>query len=108
MTFCVGTRYESGEDVIEGIRRFGEQGKIFHVHFRNVHGTVPGDRMYEEVFLDEGDLNMRKVAQTLKDVGYTEAIDYDHVMRLSADQPAGRAYIAYCVGYMKAILQSLD
>jgi mannonate dehydratase len=64
--------------------------------------------MYEEVFLDEGDLNMRKVAQTLKDVGYTGAIDYDHVMRLSGDQPEGRAYIAYCVGYMKAIVQSLD
>jgi mannonate dehydratase len=64
--------------------------------------------MYEEVFLDEGDLDMRKVAQTLKDVGFDGAIDYDHVMKLTADQPAGRAYIAYCVGYMRAILQSLD
>lgn len=108
MTFCVGTRYESGEDVLEGIRRFGKDGKIFHVHYRNVRGTVPAKQMYEEVFLDEGDLNMRQVAQTLKDVGYTGAIDYDHVMRLSKDQPEGRSYIAYCVGYMRAILQSLD
>jgi len=108
MTFCVGTRYESGEDVFEGIRRFGAQGKIFHVHFRNVRGAIPTQEAYEEVFLDEGDLNMRRVAQALKDAGYTEAIDYDHAMRLSADQPAGRAYIAYCVGYMRAILQSLE
>jgi mannonate dehydratase len=108
MTFCVGTRYESGEDVFEGIRRFGAQGKIFHVHFRNVRGAIPAKQMYEEVFLDEGDLNMRQVAQALKDVGYTGAIDYDHVMRLTTDQPAGRAYIAYCVGYMRAVLQSLD
>jgi mannonate dehydratase len=108
MTFCVGTRYESGEDVFEGIKRFGEQGKIFHVHFRNVRGAIPSKNAYEEVFLDEGDLNMRKVAQALHDVGYTEAIDYDHVMRLSSDQPEGRAYIAYCVGYMRALLQSLD
>lgn len=108
MTFCVGTRYESGENVLEGIRRFGEQGKIFHVHFRNVRGTVPAKKVYEEVFLDEGDLNMRQVAQALKDVGYDGAIDYDHVMRLTGDQPAGRAYIAYCVGYMRAIVQSLD
>jgi mannonate dehydratase len=108
MTFCVGTRYESGEDVLEGIRRFGKEGKIFHVHFRNVRGTIPTTRMYEEVFLDEGDLKMRQVAQALKDVGYTGAIDYDHIMRLTSDQPEGRAYIAYCVGYMRAVLQSLE
>jgi mannonate dehydratase len=107
MTFCVGTRHESGEDVLEGIRHFGQQGKIFHVHFRNVRGVIPKTQMYEEVFLDEGDLDMRQVAQTLKDVGYNETIDYDHVMRLASDQPDGRAYIAYCVGYMKSILQSL-
>ena len=29
MTFCVGTRYESGEDVFEGIRRFGGRGRSF-------------------------------------------------------------------------------
>lgn len=107
MTFCVGTRHESGEDVLEGIRHFGQQGKIFHVHFRNVRGVIPKTQMYEEVFLDEGDLDMRQVAQTLKDVGYNETIDYDHIMRLTSDQPDGRAYIAYCVGYMKSILQSL-
>jgi mannonate dehydratase len=107
MTFCVGTRYESGEDIFEGIKHFGEQGKIFHVHFRNVRGTIPSNRGYEEVIPDEGDLNMTQVAQALKNVGYTGTIDYDHVMRLSSDGPEGRAYIAYCVGHMKGILQSL-
>ena len=107
MTFCVGTRYESGEDIFEGIKRFGEQGKIFHVHFRNVHGTIPTQRAYEERLPDEGDLNMTKVAQALRDVGYTGAIDYDHIMRMSSDGPEGREYIAYCVGHMRGILQSL-
>lgn len=108
MTFCVGTRYESGEDIFQGIKRFGEQGKIFHVHFRNVRGVIPSQQGYEEVLPDEGDLSMTKVAQALKEVGYTGAIDYDHVMRLSADGPEGRAYIAYCVGHMRGILQSLQ
>ena len=40
MTYCVGTRYESGEDVLDGIRRFGDAGRIFHVHFRNVIGAI--------------------------------------------------------------------
>lgn len=108
MTFCVGTRYESGEDIFEGIQRFGEQGKIFHVHFRNVRGVIPEQQGYEEVLPDEGDLHMTQVAQALKDVGYTGAIDYDHIMRLSGDGAEGRAYIAYCVGHMRGILQSLQ
>jgi mannonate dehydratase len=108
MTFCVGTRYESGEDVFEGIRRFGSQGKIFHVHFRNVRGTIPRDRAYEEVIPDAGDLDMYQVASALRQVGYQGAIDYDHVMRLSTDDPHGRQYIAFCVGHMRGILQGLS
>ena len=68
MTFCVGTRYESGQDVFEGIRRFGT--KIFHVHFRNVHGRIPEQGWYEEGIPDEGDLNMFEVARALKEAGY--------------------------------------
>ena len=70
MTFCVGTRYESGEDVFEGIRHFGEQGKIFHVHFRNVRGKIPEKKGYEEVIPDAGDMDMYRVAKALHDVGY--------------------------------------
>ena len=108
MTFCVGTRYESGEDIFEGIRRFGVQGKLFHVHFRNVRGTIPNGKGYEEVMPDEGDLSMYRVAKALQDTGYEGVIDYDHIMRLSTDGPAGREYIAYCVGHMRGILQSVN
>ncbi len=107
MTFCVGTRYESGEDVFEGIRRFGGQGRIFHVHFRNVRGTIPETGGYAEVIPDEGDLNMYRVAKALHDVGFDGAIDYDHVMKLVTDSPQGREYIAYCVGMMHGFLQAL-
>ena len=106
MTFCVGTRYESGQDVFEGIRRFGGRGKIFHVHFRNVHGRIPVDGWYEERAPDEGDLSMFEVARALRDVGYDRAIDYDHIMRLVGDE-AGKAYIAFCVGHSKGILEGL-
>ncbi len=108
ITFCVGTRYESGENVFEGIRHFGGQNRLFHVHFRNVKGTIPADGAYSEVAPDEGDLDMFKVAKALHDVGYDGVIDYDHIMRLSTDGPAGREYIAYVVGHMRGILQSLE
>ena len=108
MTFCVGTRYESGEDVFEGIRRFGGQGRIFHVHFRNVEGTIPETGGYAEVIPDTGDLNMYRVVKALHDVDYDGAIDYDHVMKLVTDSPLGREYIAYCVGMMHGFLQALE
>jgi mannonate dehydratase len=106
MTFCVGTRYESGEDVFEGIRRYGRQGKLFHVHFRNVRGTLPRGG-YSEVFTDEGDLNMADVLRTLVEVGYDAVIDYDHAMHITGDQPLPKQYIAFAVGHMRGLLQSL-
>ena len=107
ITFCVGTRYESGEDVFEGIRRFGGQGRIFHVHFRNVRGTIPAQRGYSEVAPDEGDLNMLEVARALDAAGYDGVIDYDHVMKLPGDSPGGREYIGFCIGYMQGLLANL-
>lgn len=107
ITFCVGTRYESGEDVFEGIRRFGRQGKLFHVHFRNVRGTLPARGGYSEVFLDDGDLDMAKVLRTLAEVNYDAVIDYDHAIPITGDQPLPKQYIAFAVGYMRALLDGL-
>lgn len=108
ITFCVGTRYESGEDVFQGIRRFGTQNKLFHVHFRNVRGTLPTSGGYAEVFLDDGDLQMVQVLRTLAEVGYSGCIDYDHAMKIQGDQPVTpKQYIAFCVGYMRGLLHSL-
>jgi mannonate dehydratase len=107
MTFCVGTRYESGEDVFAGLRHFGAQGKLFHVHFRNVRGTLPQGRGYEEVFVDDGDLAMAQVVRTLDEVGYDGVIDYDHSITVAGDGPLPKQYIAFAVGYMRGLLQSL-
>jgi mannonate dehydratase len=107
ITFCVGTRYESGEDVFEGIRHFGRAGKLMHVHFRNVRGTLPANRGYSEVFVDDGDLNMAKVLRALDEVGYDGVIDYDHVLGITGDAPLPKQYIAFAVGYMRGLLHSI-
>ena len=108
ITFCGGTRYESGENVFDGIRHFGRQGKLLHVHFRNVRGTLPGDRSYSEVFVDDGDLEMAKLVRTLDEVGYDGVIDYDHAIGVSGDDPLHKQYIAFAVGYMRGLVQSLS
>jgi mannonate dehydratase len=107
ITFCVGTRYESGENVFEGIQHFGKQGKLFHVHFRNVRGTLPKNNGYAEVMVDDGDLNMAQVLRALDAVGYDGVIDYDHPMSITGDRPLPKQYIAFAVGYMRGLLDSL-
>jgi mannonate dehydratase len=107
ITFCVGTRHESGEDVFAGIRHFGSQGRLIHVHFRNVRGTLPASGRYEEVFVDDGDLDMPKVIRALHEVGYDGVIDYDHPVTVTGDGPLPKQYIAFAVGYMRGLLDSL-
>lgn len=106
LLFCCGTRYESGVDVFEQIRMFGRKKKIFHVHLRNVRGTLPSAGGYEEVSIDEGDMDGFKVVQALKEVGYEGAIYPDHVPTLVGDLD-NRAAFAFAVGYIKGLLSAL-
>ena len=63
--FCCGTVSEGlddpGTEFYEIIQYFGEQKKLFNIHFRNIRG---GLHNFQEVWPDEGHLDMHKVAQT--------------------------------------------
>ena len=107
ITFCCGTRYESGEDVLRGIEHFGKQRKLFHVHFRNVRGTLPENRAYSEVFVDDGDMPMGQLVRALNAVGYDGVIDYDHPVGITGDQPLPKQYVAFAVGYMRGLIDNL-
>lgn len=104
LEFCLGTLQEmpEGEDVYESIRRYGGQDKIAYVHFRNVQGTVPS---YQETFVDEGDLDMIRAVEALRDVDYDGVLIPDHTPEMSCDAP-WHAGMAYAMGYMKAALQA--
>lgn len=105
LLFCIGTRYESGVDIYEQIRLFRD--KIFHVHFRNVRGTIPSAGGYEEVALDDGDMNMFNILKALKDVGYEGTLNPDHLPILVGDEKR-KATIAFAVGYIKALISALS
>ncbi len=108
LLYCVGTRYESGVNIFEDIRHFGRRGKIFHIHFRNVRGTLPTAGGYEEVALDDGDLNMFGVLRTLKEVGYDGCLQLDHMPAYAGDAPNQERAWAYAVGYARALIATLD
>ena len=108
LLYCIGTRYESGVNIFEDIRLFGRKKKIFHTHFRNVRGTIPTAGGYEEVALDDGDMNMFKVIQTLKEVGYDGCLQLDHMPNYLGDSPNQERAWAYAVGYAKALIAALN
>ena len=107
LLYCIGTRYESGASIFEDIRYFGRKGKIFHTHFRNVRGTIPTTGGYEEVALDDGDMNMFKILNTLREVGFGGGLQIDHLPRYTADDDEQKIASAYAVGYVRALVAAL-
>ena len=108
LNFCLGCMAESLEnpraDIYDVIRYFGERGKLFNIHFRNINGGL-GD--FVEVFPDEGDVDMLKALRTLKEVGYRYMIMPDHVPGISGAEPQQVGF-AYTYGYIHALLQAVN
>ena len=102
MCLCVGCWLEGGpgmgRGVIETIRHFGKQGKIFKVHFRNVDAPLPH---FVESFINNGYMDMRLVLQELQAVGFEGIMMPDHVPQIGGNDQIG---IAYSIGYMQALL----
>ena len=106
LEFCQGTVAEMGPDkATEAITRFASQDKIFYVHFRNVKGSVP---KFDEVFIDEGDVNMIAALKAYRDAGYDGVITPDHTPRVIGDTTYGHRGRAFALGYIRAAMQALD
>jgi len=107
LNLCLGCMAESVEDppneVPEIIRYFGERRKIHLIHFRNIFG---GRTNFQEVWPDEGVMNMRRLMQTLKEVGYPHMVVPDH----APGHPAAGSFeqsFAFQFGYIRAMLQAV-
>jgi mannonate dehydratase len=108
LNFCQGTFTEMEEvgkkNIFEIIRFFGEKGKIFYIHFRNVRGSIP---KYDEVFADEGDVDMIKALKTYKEVGFNGTLVTDHTPLITASKSSWHTGMAFATGYIKAAMQAL-
>lgn len=107
LNFCLGTISEMlqnpAREIHEVIRDFGQKKKIFNIHFRNIRGHRDD---FQEVYLDNGDLNMADVMRTLREVDYPYMVMPDHVPR-HEDDPEGRQAFAFSYGYIQALLQAM-
>lgn len=107
LNLCLGTTAEMlrnpGVEIFDIIRYFGQRKKIFNIHFRNIRG---GRNAFQEVFPDEGDMDMFQVALTLKEVGYPYMLMPDHIPS-HPDDPDTLQGFAYAYGYITGVLQAV-
>ncbi len=101
MCLCIGCWLEGGDSmgagVVETIRHFGGQGKIFKVHYRNVDRPLPH---FVETFVDDGYFDMYEAIKALGKVGYDGTLIPDHIPQMGDD---GRLGTAYTIAYMRAL-----
>ena len=107
VNLCLGCMAESSADpmneVPEIIRYFGSRKKIFLCHFRNIVG---GRNKFQEVWPDEGVMNMHRNMQALKEVGYQHMCIPDHAPS-HAHPDSMRQGFAYEFGYIQAMIQAV-
>jgi len=103
--FCQGTIASmAGVDMIDAIRHFGRQKKIFFAHFRNPRGQVP---VFEEVFPDEGDSDMLAAVRAYREVGFDGVIRVDHAPAVVGDTHSERTF-GYQVGYFRGLVDAVE
>ena len=102
LCLCLGCWLEGGEwmgkSAVETIRYFGERGKLFKVHFRNVDQPLPH---FVETFIDDGYVDMYTLMEALREVEFRGVAIPDHIPQMGDDRRLGTAYT---IGYMKALL----
>ena len=105
LEFCMGSIQEMTEgDIYQAIQQYGGAGKISYCHFRNVKGKIP---KYDEVFVDEGDIDMLKALDLLEKCGFDGVISPDHTPEIDCKAP-WHAGMAYALGYMRAAMQQME
>ncbi len=103
---CCGCWLEGGKgmgkNVVDAIKAFAAQKRLFKIHFRNVDKPLPH---FVETFPDEGYFDMYKIMKALREVEFDGVAIADHTPQMVGGR---RASWAYCVGYIKSLLDRVN
>ena len=105
---CVGCWLEGGEvgmgvGVIDAVKHFAAEGKLFKVHFRNVSNPMP--EPWQETLIDDGYQDMHAVMRALREVKFDGCIIPDHIPAMLGGPRVGTAY---SIAYMRALVQAVN
>jgi mannonate dehydratase len=105
---CLGTVAEGLKnprtEILPIVEYLGQRGKILQVHMRNIRGGL-GE--FEEVFPDEGELDLLRIMRILRDAQYSGSILPDHMPR-HPDDPGTLQSFAFGYGYLQALIQAVN
>ncbi len=108
ITLCQGNFTLMTDDLPSVIRQFGEQGKIFFVHFRDVEGTP---EKFQETFHDDGKTDMAECMVAYRDIGFDGVLRPDHVPTMEGDDNDRPGYSSigrlFAIGYIKGLRESV-
>lgn len=105
---CVGCWLEGGEEgmgngVVDAVKYFADQGKLFKVHFRNVTNPMP--EPWSETLIDNGYQDMYEVMKALREVEFDGCVIPDHIPAMLGGPRVGTAY---SIAYMRALIQAAN
>ena len=104
ITVCQGNFTLMTDDLPGLIRRWGAQGKIFFVHFRDVAGDAS---RFIEVFHDEGPTDMLECMRAYHETGFDGPMRPDHVPALAGESNESYGYATlgrlFAVGYITGL-----
>ncbi len=99
--YCLGTISEMTEgNIYEYTKKHASENRLAYIHLRNVRGKAPD---YRETFIDEGDLDVKRIISILKEVDYEGVIIPDHCPQMLCEAP-WHAGMAFAMGYLKALI----
>jgi mannonate dehydratase len=105
MTLCQGNVALMTDDLPTAIRRFGAQGRIHFVHFRDVRGTP---ERFVETFVDDGPTDMAACVRAYVESGVEAPLRTDHSPALTGDGWVVPGYPTlarlHAVGYVQGLL----
>jgi mannonate dehydratase len=109
ITFCQGNFAAMGNvDVPNAIRHFGQRGKIFFAHFRDVRGRVPA---FEETFHDEGKTDMVDAMRAYFDIGFDGPMRPDHAPTMEGESNDNPGYMVrgklFAIGFMRGLIEAI-
>jgi len=108
IALCQGNFTLMTDDLPAVIRRFGEMGKIFFVHLRDVRGTA---EKYVETFHDDGKTDLLACLQAYREVGYEGVCRPDHVPTMEGDSNDRPGYSSigrlFAIGYIKGLREAV-
>jgi mannonate dehydratase len=108
ITLCQGNFALMTKDLPAVIRQFGDQNKIFFVHFRDVEGERTN---FRETWHDAGPTDLVDCMRAYREVGFDGVLRPDHVPTLDeeANDHPGYAVLGrlFAVGYIRGIQEGV-